>query len=179
LDRDKIEKENYDNSIFPKNYVGKTKVIALSSLVQLISSLQTTPIHQDVKSSEQLADICFNYDIGFIFATFDNIKSRLIVREVALSLGIPTIFIGVTEGYVYIDWADKIVLPETLEEMLNVEQEVKRIRDVCTRLEFRHLGVIAAGYAYYSFIKWVNKKEKNMYNISVRDQITSTTLKRI
>jgi tRNA A37 threonylcarbamoyladenosine dehydratase len=113
LDRDKIEKENYDNSIFPKNYVGKTKVIALSSLVQLISSLQTTPIHQDVKSSEQLADICFNYDIGFIFATFDNIKSRLIVREVALSLGIPTIFIGVTEGYVDIDWADKIVLPET------------------------------------------------------------------
>ena len=178
LDKDRIEKVNYDNSIFPKNYIGRRKVTALASMVQMLSSIQTTPIHLNLKSTNKLEELCTEYEIDLIFVTFDNIESRLIVRDFAIKSKIPTLFIGITLGYIYIDWAEKVVLPASPEEIQKLKKEAENIRDVCTRLEFRTLGVISAGYAYFVFIKWLDNQEKFMHNITIRDKIESTILKR-
>ena len=96
----------------------------------------------------------------------------------ALKEEIPALFIGVTENLIYIDWSHHLVIPDTDEKIKKAMEEIERIRDVCTRLEFRSLGAIAAGYAYHCFYRWINNKEKHMYNISVRDAINSTSRKR-
>jgi hypothetical protein len=108
----------------------------------------------------------------------DNIDSRKIAREFALQNNIPTLFIGVTEGLVYMDWAEFVILPESVEDTERVNEEIRRIRDVCTRLEFRVLGSLASGYAYQVFLRWLNFNEKFMYQISIKNIISATYLKR-
>ncbi len=169
LDRERVEKENYDNSIFPKNYVGRRKVTALVSLTQLISSIQTTPIHLDVKDVSQLESIIEKQQVDFMFISFDNIEARAIAKESAINSNIPTLFIGVPEGYIYIDWESHLLLSNSPIDIKKMKNELRKIRDVCTKLEFRPLGAIASGYAYHCFTRWINNKEKIMYNIS--DQI--------
>lgn len=178
IDRERIEKVNYDNSVFPKNLIGKRKVSALASYIQVLSSVPVTPIHQNITKSTQLAMIYDNHRFEFVFCTFDNIESRAIVKEFADLTNIPILFIGVSENYIYIDWAEHLVLPDTQEKIEKVKLEMQKIRDVCTRLEFRILGVIAAGFAYYTFIRWLNLGEKNMFQISIKDTINSINLKR-
>ena len=178
LDRERIEKGNYDNAIFPKNYTGRRKVMALASLIQLISTSRTTPIHINIQTREELAEICDNNDINFIFVTFDNIEARLLVRDYALESGIPTLFAGVTESFGYIDWANYLVLPETPEEIESIKEYVKQIRDVCTRLEFRPLGAETASKAYHAFIRYTEHGEKHQYQISIKDTIQHTHVRR-
>ena len=178
VDREKIEKVNYDNSIFPKNFVSKRKVTALASLTQLISSVKTTPIHVNIKNTDQISEICDKYSVDFIFVTFDNIQSRLLVRDFAIKSNIPALFMGVTESFIYIDWSQNLVIPDTKEKIKKAMEEIERIRDVCTRLEFRSLGAIAAGFAYHSFYRWLTNNEMHMYNISVKNIINSTTKQR-
>ncbi len=177
VDREKIEKNNYDNSIFPKNYVGKRKVTALASLVQVLSSVPVTPIHLNISKPEQLLEIHVKYKPDFVFVTFDNIKSRIIAKEYALNT-VPALFVGVTENYVYIDWGKNVVLPKGPKEIEEVEKELERIRDVCTRLEFRGLGAVAAAYSYIAFSRWVENREKYAFMISIRENINSVLLKR-
>lgn len=178
VDRERIEAVNYDNYILPKGYVGRRKVSAFSALLQLTSSVRTTPIHLNIRDANHLSEICDEYSIDFIFTTFDNIEARLIAKECAKHTDIPTLFIGVTEGFVYIDWAEYINLPTDSVDIERVESELARIRDVCTRLEFRILGVLASGYAYFSFLKFINEGKRLMHQISVDELIHSTSLGR-
>lgn len=178
VDRERIEEVNYDNYILPKGYVGRRKASAFSALVQLTSSSRTTPIHLNIRDSDHLAEICNEYAVDFIFTTFDNIEARLIAKECSEITKIPNLFAGVTEGFVYIDWSDKVMLPSNREDIERVEAELNRIRDVCTRLEFRILGVLASGYAYFSFLKFINEGKRFMHQISVDQTIQSTSLRR-
>ena len=177
VDRERVEKVNYQNSIFPKHYIKKRKVTALAGLVQILSSIQVTPIHLDIKKEEQLNEIITNYEPDFVFVTFDNVNSRILTKK-CLRKQIPTIYIGVSEGYIYIDWVENVVLPDTKESIEKVEKEMEKIRDVCTRLEFRGLGVIAAAYTYFIFNKWIDGGAKIGYIISVKDKIDAAMIKR-
>jgi hypothetical protein len=178
LDRDSVEQGNYDNAIFPKHYIGRWKVSAVASLVQLLSATRTAVVHKNVKTVEQLQLICTEHNVEFMVVTFDNPEARLIARDCAITYNIPTLFIGVTEGFIYIDWAESVVLPETPEELEVVKAEIARVHDVCTRLEFRPLGALAAGYAYYAFTQWLTTGERNMFNIGVGATIRVANLKR-
>jgi len=179
VDRERVEKANYDNAILPKNYENRRKVMALASLSQLLSPIQVTPIHDNIRDDNQLIEICNLHSINFIFVTFDNIQARLLAQLAAIGLEIPAIFAGVTEGLAYIDWATYINLPKSPEEIARIEEELAQIRDVCTRIEFRPLGAACAGYSYQSFVRWITHGEKWMYQISVRDKIESTSLRRL
>ena len=64
------------------------------------------------------------------------------------------------------------------EEIKKVEAEMAKVRDVCTRLEFRKLGIIAAGYAYYSIEKWMENKTKLAWMIETKNGIQTTELMR-
>jgi len=178
IDRELVEKENYNNSLLPKGYATRRKVTALGSLLQSMTSTPTTMIHENIKTIKDLIDIQEQYNIDFSFVTFDNINARQIAKDCAIQSNIPALFVGVTESYIYIDWAENLVLPTTNDEIKLVQDEIKRIRDVCTRLEFRSLGTIASGYAYFAFTRWLLTNEKNMFSISVKDTIRASNLKR-
>jgi len=178
VDRERVERVNYDNSIYPKHFVNKRKVSALAGLIQVLSSVPVTPIHSNIKSYDQLSNLLKDTEPDIIFVTFDNVKSRLIARNTIEDLEMEAIHIGVTENYVYVDWNDFVILPETDEEVERVENELRRIRDVCTRIEFRGLGVLAAGYAYYSFKRWLDAGEKLAFIVMAKDEIRNVCLRR-
>ena len=94
IDRERIEKVNYSNSIFPKGLEGKRKVSGLAGLIQTLSSTPVTMIHKDVKKSEDLKKILKEYWFDFAICTFDNIAARLMVRQFALETDIPVLFVG-------------------------------------------------------------------------------------
>jgi len=178
VDRERVERVNYENCILPKGYVNKRKVTALASLMQVLSNVPVTAIHKNIKSVRDLYEIHQRLKPDFCFVTFDNVRSRFIAREYALITKTPTLFIGVTENYIYIDWAESLMLPLTREQVERVEAEMQRTRDVCSRLEFRGLGVLAAGYAYYAFTRYIERGEKVAFVISVKDDIKSVCLRR-
>jgi len=174
IDRERVEIANYDNYILPKGYEGKRKVTALATLIQILSNVPVTPIHMNVKAVEQLIELHRQLKPDIAICTFDNVTARIIARQYALETNTPTLFIGVTEDYIYIDWDRYVVLPSPNE----VEDEMKRIRDVCSRLEFRELGAIAGGLAYYSFRRWLEKGEKVAFIASTKDCIDVSMLRR-
>jgi len=174
IDRERVETANYDNYILPKGYEGKRKVTALATLIQILSNVPVTPIHMNVRMVEQLIELHRQLKPDVAICTFDNVTARIIARQYALEMNTPTLFIGVTEDYIYIDWDGYVVLPSPDE----VEDEMKRIRDICSRLEFRGLGAIASGFAYYSFRRWLERGEKVSFIVSTKDGINISVLRR-
>ena len=174
IDRERVETANYDNYILPKGYEGRRKVTALATLIQILSNVSVTPIHMNVKAVEQLIDLHRQLKPDIAICTFDNATARIIAQRYALETNTPTLFIGVTEDYIYIDWDEHVVLPSPSE----IEEEIRRIRDICSRIEFRGLGAIASGFAYYSFKAWLEKREKVAFIISTKDGVSVSVLRR-
>jgi hypothetical protein len=176
LDRERIEAANYDNHIIPKGYEGRRKVTALASLVQILSNVPVTPIHINIKAVGQLTELHQQLEPDIAVCTFDNVFARIIAQQYAIETKTPTLFIGVTEDYIYIDWDEYVVLPLPNDE--KVEEELRRVRDVCSRIEFRGLGVFAAAFAYYSFRKWLDNENKVAFIISTKDEVSVKELRR-
>ncbi len=174
IDRERVETANYDNYILPKGYEGRRKVTALATLIQILSNVSVTPIHMNVKAVEQLIDLHRQLKPDIAICTFDNATARIIAQRYALETNTPTLFIGVAEDYIYIDWDEHVVLPSPSE----IEEEIRRIRDICSRIEFRGLGAIASGFAYYSFKAWLEKREKVAFIISTKDGVSVSVLRR-
>jgi len=160
VDRERVEPVNYENTILPKGFTHRRKVSALAFLLQILSSAEVVPVHMNVKNTDQLVELHKAYEPDLCFVTFDNIEARRIARDYALKAGVPAIFVGVTAGHIYVDWAEHVALPEDEETIARVEEEMRAIRDVCSRIEFRELGVLAAGLAYHVFARWYWKGEK-------------------
>ena len=175
IDRERVETANYDNYVLPKGYEGKRKVTALAALIQILSNVPVTPIHTNVKTVEQLVELHRQLKPDIAICTFDNVTARIIAQRYALETNTPTLFIGVTEDYVYIDWDEYVVLPSSSNE---IAEETRRIRDICSRLEFRGLGAIASGFAYYSFRRWLERGEKVAFIVSTKDGINVSVLRR-
>jgi hypothetical protein len=175
IDRERVEIANYDNYILPKGYEGKRKVTALATLIQILSNVPVTPVHINVKAVEQLMELHRQLKPDIAICTFDNVTARIIAQRYALETNTPTLFIGVTEDYIYIDWDRYVVLPSSSSE---VEEEIRMVRDICSRLEFRGLGAIASGLAYYSFRRWLEKGEKVAFIASTKDCIDVSMLRR-
>jgi hypothetical protein len=176
LDRERIEPINYDNHVIPKGYEGRRKVTALASLIQVLSNVPVTPIHMNVKTAGQLIELHNQLRPDIAICTFDNIMARIIAQQYALETKTPTLFIGVTEDYIYVDWDEYVVLPSPNDE--RVGEELRRVRDVCSRIEFRGLGALAAGLAYFSFRKWLEDESKIAFIASTKDGVSIKELKR-
>lgn len=150
VDRDEVELGNYDNHLIPKGYEGRKKVMALASLVSLLSEVPVFPVHMNVQKMEQLMDLQSKFNPDIVICSFDNVESRALVKEYSSRSGIPTLFLGVTENYIYIDWGENLVLPRG-----DISSVLRGVRDVCSRLDFRALGSLASALAYYSFREWL------------------------
>ena len=174
IDRERVEVINYDNYILPKGYEGRRKVTALTTLIQILSNVPVTSVHMNVKAVEQLIDLHRQLKPDIAICTFDNATARIVAQQYALKTNTPTLFIGVAEDYIYIDWDEYVVLPLQSE----IEDEMRRIRDVCSRLEFRGLGAIASGFAYYSFRMWLERGKKVAFIISTKDGVNVSVLRR-
>lgn len=177
LDDDRVEQGNYDNSLFPKNATGRYKVSALASHIQLLSSVPVTPLPIHIKSVKDLQTIHAQYHPDFVFITFDNIEARQWAQEYARNQ-IPALSVGVTENYLYIDWVESVILPQTPEQIQQVQTELHHIRDVCTRLEFRGLGILAAALTYDAFYRWLEKGQKVAYLASTKNGVATSVLRR-
>jgi molybdopterin/thiamine biosynthesis adenylyltransferase len=169
VDRDRVEKKNYDNHIIPKGYEGKRKVTAHASLLQLLTSCPVIPIHMDIKSSDQMDELYQRLKPDILFVTFDNIESRNLVKNWTVKNKVPCIFAGVTENYIYVDWAENVVLPSS--DDIEVKDAIARIQDVCSTLEFRGLGVFASALVYASFKRWLENGERRAYMVSITDRV--------
>jgi len=178
IDGDKIERGNYESSIFPKGYEGKRKVSALAALIQVLSSVTVVPRHLHVKKASQLIELHKRFKPDFVFVTFDNIESRLMAKGYIMYTATPSLFVGVTENHVYIDWGEWVMVPVDPGKITKVRKELEKIRDVCSRLEFRGLGLMAAAYTYYAFKQWLEKNVKTAFIIDLKDKVHVAQLKR-
>jgi len=181
VDREKIESVNYDNYILPKHQANKRKVTAMTSLLQMLAECRTTPVHMNIQDEMEIVDLISEHGPDLIIVAFDNIQARLLAKKAASRTSVPAIHLGVTENYIYVDWNDWVMLPDSEERIEAAEKEMASIRDVCTRLEFRGLGALAAGAAYHSIVNWINDNNKRlafMIPIDEDGTITITTLKR-
>jgi len=176
VDRERLEPANYDNHVIPKGYEGRRKVTALASLIQVLSNVPVTPIHMNVKAAGQLIELHQQLNPDVAICTFDNVLARVVAQQYALETGTPALFVGVTEDYVYVDWDEHVVLPPPNDG--RVEEELRRVRDVCSRIEFRGLGALAAALAYFSFRKWLENGSKVAFIASTRGGISVKELRR-
>ena len=162
VDRERVEAENYDNSIYPKGYSGKRKVSALMALLNILSDLTVVPIHRNINRVEELTDFIRKYKIDLMIVSVDNLESRHIARKAATEVGVDTIFIGVTENFGYIDWNEKTYLPD-IAERDRIQKILEQVRDVCVRIEFRPLGSLAASLAFTSIFNYISSNKKYSY----------------
>ncbi|MFX0095220.1 MAG: ThiF family adenylyltransferase [Candidatus Hodarchaeota archaeon] len=160
VDYDRVEPENYENALYLKGQTQKFKVRALANTIQVLSSIPVNPIHKFIK---KVSDIPPGSDIAIV--TFDNIKAR----RIAANLPIPALGVGVTENYAIVEWIDQYPLPNSEEDIAKVEQEMLRIRDVCSRLEFRSLGSLIAAYTFHVFRIWLETSKKQSYQVSIQN----------
>ncbi|MHA1341443.1 MAG: ThiF family adenylyltransferase [Promethearchaeota archaeon] len=180
VDFDRLEMANYENSLFPKfKYETRSyKVSALASLIEILSSAPVTPIATKITKMEQLMELKDKFEPEFVFVTFDNLESRLIAQKFCLEANIPSLFIGVTEDYIYIDWHESLVVPIDKETIERVNREVEQIHDVCSRINFRGLGALASALAYDAFFRWLTENKRVAYIATTEEMIRITMLKR-
>jgi len=179
VDREKVEQVNYDNYIIFKDYQGRRKVTAFMAYIQAISNIKVTIRHMDIKTGIQLEELHDELKPDLVIVGFDNVRSKIMARQYAIDKKVPAIFAGVTENYIYIDWENAVILPDggNEEEIKKIEESMSRIRDVCSRLEFRGLGVIAGGLVYKSFVEWLDDGTKLAYVLSFKEDGNINTVK--
>lgn len=179
IDREKIEKVNYDNYLLPKGYESRRKVTAFTVMINMISYSAVSPIHENVRNIAQLERINAEFKPDIAIVGFDNVRGRIIARDFAVQSKIPTLSTSVTENYVHVNWIDRIPFPSSEAEILAVEEAMSKIRDVCTRIEFRMLGTLAASLAYSAFTKYVETGEKVAYTATTHDILRVATIRDI
>jgi len=172
LDRERLEKENLDNYIAPVGSIGKRKVAVLASFLQILSPIPVTVINQNVKTVEDLKRLHRIFEPDIVFLSFDNLESRILVKDYVMEMEVPAINVGVTENYVMVDWVDRIRWPEDPAEIERVKREISAVRKVCSRLEFRGLGALSSALVYYVFRHFLDTGNQIGY-------IASTTGNRI
>lgn len=177
VDRERIESVNYDNSIYLKNQGNKRKVTSVATYLQLLTNVTVVPHHENLKNEDDLLKIKESFHPDIAICTFDNLEARALITMFHNDLDCPILYIGVTENFIYIDW-DKLVLPYVGTEWNAVKEEMKRVRDVCTRLEFRPLGLFASAFAYKSIVEWMNSGKKMGWMVSVKEKVEAVRLER-
>lgn len=163
IDREKVEQVNYENYLLPRDHIGKRKVTAFMSLLQALTPASVSPVHMDIKSVAHIEEVCnqFEPDIGIL--GFDNIPARVLVRDYSKKSGLPVLSLAVSEDFIHVDWVECIPYPPEGPEMDRAVLAMKKIRDVCTRIEFRGLGTLAASLGYQAFVEWKDHKKKLAY----------------
>jgi len=162
VDRERLESVNYDNGIYPKGYVGRRKVSALMALLNVLSDLTVVPIHRDISRADELLEIIKSNSVDLMVVSVDNLEARHIALKATADAGIDAVFIGVTEDFGYIDWGDRVYLP-SLEEKEDIEEILKGVRDVCTRIEFRPLGALSASLAFTAIFNYILHRSRTAY----------------
>jgi len=173
IDREKIGTENYENYILPRDYVGKRKVTAFMAMLQFFSPLIITPIHLNIKNVAQLEEHLDGPDI--IIIGLDNVRSRIIAHDYAVKNNIPAIFMGVTEDYASAKWTEGMTLPQSEPEIKRIEDAMAAVGDVCTRIEFRGIGMWAAALAYRAFYEWKETGRKLSWTAALGDKVIVTS----
>lgn len=168
IDREKIERENYETGIYLKNKIRHSKASVLAQTVNLFSSIPVTVHEQNIQNADELFSIVSKFKLDLLIIGTDNIESRLLpfsdhFKEISV------LSIGITENYILIDWYPFVALPQTDKEIEEVKAEHQRIEDTCSRIEMRPLGSIAAAYLHLSFVAWLNTGLKIGYEIKITD----------
>ena len=110
IDSDKIEEHNLGTQGFPQMYLGTTKVHALSTF--LYQFFKTRAEKHEVRLIAQNAyQLLKNSDL--VICTFDNKKSRQIVKDTCLENDIPCVFAGIHGEHFYaqVEWAENFRIP--------------------------------------------------------------------
>lgn len=160
VDREFVEPANYDNAFIPKGFVNRRKTSAALALLSLFSDAEAVVYHKEVATPEDLLGIAREHGVDLVYATVDNIPARKVARAVAGE--VPVLMAGVTEGFGYVDWADRATVPEETEE---IRRSIERVRDACTRIEFRPLGAVIGALAGTAIVTWVSNGRRVGYYV--------------
>lgn len=169
VDGDRVEMDNYDNALFLRSQEGRSKSVALGSLLRMMTPKPVHVWQKRIESHDDLDVIARKFDIDLGILTFDNLDSRIMVHDWAIKRGIELLEVGVTENYGLALWKEQIQHPRTEEEKRIVEERVRAVRDVCTRVQFRPLGAIMAGIVGMIVQRWLDSKEKVGFTVSITD----------
>lgn len=153
VDKDRIEKENYENGIFLKDYVGKFKTTNLSMLTRLLSHIPIEVHQKTIKNSKDFEGL-ESADLGIV--TFDNPLARKLVKD---NISYPCLNVGVTENYFLVNWLENVVI----EYSNTILESMRGVGDVCERKEFRSLGMLASSFAVHAFYLFLSTGRKYSY----------------
>lgn len=161
VDKDRIEKENYENGLFLKDYVGKFKTTNLSMLTRLLSNIPIEVHQKEIKKMSDLTDSSLlTADIGIV--TFDNPIARKLVKD---GIPYPCLNVGVTENYFLVNWLENV----TIDYSDDILEYMDKVKDVCERKEFRSLGMLASSFAVHAFYLHVSTGKKYSYYTGLKD----------
>ncbi|RLE80175.1 MAG: hypothetical protein DRJ52_06955 [Thermoprotei archaeon] len=170
VDREDIEPENYENSIYPAGLIGHSKAKALASLLTILTRKPTAVYKKDVNTVDDLDKIYDRhpFDIGIL--TFDNIYSRNLVLHWANARKIDLLSAGVTQNQAVVLWREQLA-PATEKEAEIIEKSARQVRDICTRLEFRPMGALVASLVFISLYKYTLTGKKTGYIAHINNGI--------
>ncbi len=164
VDRELVQPENYDNSLYPIGFIGKYKTLALASLLRILTRKRIILYNKNIVCRDDLLRIIKLYKPDLIIVSVDNVDARKLAKEVVVENNIPCLFVGVTENHVYIDWDKHVIIPSDRE---SVEEAIHRVRDVCTRVDFRPLAGLVQGLVAIAIKTYIDTRRKNAYIASI------------
>lgn len=154
IDKDRIEDRNINTQIWVKKEIGALKANALKFKMFEIAGIEVSAVSKMFEKRN--APKFINPD-SFVIDAFDNSQSRQLLKNFCLAAGIDCLHIGFSGDYGEIIWNEDYRVPDDKGE------------DNCDYPLARNLIMLLAAVASEVIVKFVDKKEKESYTITLRD----------
>lgn len=116
VDKDRIEIHNISTQFFTPQNLGQYKVRALQQELYRLCKARCE-VHPVILDDANAGSLLSNCDL--VICSFDNQKSRQIVKKTSLELGIPCLFSAMSGEHAYFEviWAENYMPPEDNPEL--------------------------------------------------------------
>jgi len=156
IDKDRIEDRNINTQVWMKKEIGALKANALKFKMFEIAGVEITSVPKWLDSGKKfkkfVKERCY-----LIIDAFDNSKSRRMLQEFCREQLVDCLHIGFSGGYGEIIWDEDYRVPED------------RGEDDCDYPLARNLVMLLVAVASELIVKFIDKREKENYTITLRD----------
>ena len=155
IDKDRVEERNIGTQLFTQQDLRAYKADVLRKYLYKKCKARVEPYTVEL-TYENAASLLRDSDV--VIDTFDNSKSRRVVKEVCEELNIPCIHAGMSEdGYSEVFWNEKYVIPEDIG------------MDLCEYPLALNLIWVTTALTAEVIIHFFHKGEKKSYFFTLKD----------
>lgn len=154
IDKDRIQDRNVNTQIWTKREIGMLKAYMVRNKIFEIAGIEVSAVSRALEKRNTAKFI--NPD-SFVIDAFDNSQSRQLLKDFCLAAGIDCLHIGFSGDYGEIIWNEDYRVPDD------------RGEDDCDYPLARNLIMLLTGVASEVIVRFVTKREKENYTITLDD----------